>query len=75
MNFKEDIKKALDSFKSPLWFLTSPSISEGINYIYTENERVKNLLRDKLEVKFTGNAGTTNKLILRKEIKKIIYNY
>lgn len=74
-NYKDDIKKALESFKSPLWFLTSPSISEGKNYIYTESEKVKKLLTEKLDTKFMGDIGTTDKLYLRKEIKRTIYNY
>jgi len=74
-NYKEDIKKALESFKTPLWFLTSPSISEGKNYIYCENERVKDMLRQKLNIVFKNNIGTTKNLILRKEIKRVIYNY
>lgn len=74
-DFKSDIKKALESYKKPLWFLTSPSISEGKNYIYCESEKVKKLLKEKLDVKFKKDIGTTKKLILRKEIKRIIYNY
>ncbi len=49
-------------------FLTSPSISEGINYIITLNEDVKTLLSAKIDATFVGNLGKTDKLWLRKEI-------
>jgi len=73
--YTDDIKEALGSLGSNDWFLTSPSISEGKNYIYTVSKRVKDLLTKKIKATFRGDVGTTNKLLLRKEIKKIIYNY
>ncbi|MBN1168762.1 DHH family phosphoesterase [Candidatus Woesebacteria bacterium] len=72
---KDDIEEALISFGSENWFLTPPSISEGKNYIYTKSKKVQKLLMNKLPVTFTGDLGITKKLFLRKEIKKIIYNY
>lgn len=74
-DYQSDIKNAMESYKEPLWFLTSPSISGGKNYIYCENDKVKKLLKDKLGAKFKKDVGTTKNLILRKEIKKIIYDY
>jgi inorganic pyrophosphatase/exopolyphosphatase len=73
-NHKKDIKVAMESFAKPYWFLTSPSISEGKNYIYCENQTVQKMLAEKLEIKFVNDAATTKKLLLRKEIKKVIYN-
>lgn len=64
----QKIEKALSSFGYENWFLTSPSISEGRNYIFTKSEAVKNILRDNLDIKFDGDLGVTNKLWLRKEI-------
>jgi len=72
MNYKKDIRLALETFSSDHWFLTSPSISEGRNYFYTESNKVKDLLEKSLEVKFRGDIGTNDKLILRKEILKIL---
>ena len=66
----KEIEKALKSFNNPRWFLTSPSISEGKNYIYTKNDNLKRLLAKTIGVKFKGNLGTTKKLRLRKEILK-----
>ena len=70
-----DIKKAMNGFNTTNWFLTSPSIGEGINYIYTEDDNIKELLQEKIEAKFEGNFGKTDKLWLRKEIKKKIYEF
>lgn len=64
----KEIEKALMSFGNDNWFLTSPSISEGINYLFAKNSRVKKLLETTVNAKFDGDIGTTNKLWLRKEI-------
>jgi inorganic pyrophosphatase/exopolyphosphatase len=65
-----EIERALKSFGKPVWFMTSPSISEGINYIYTKNGEIKKLLTKSIGAKFKGNLGTTKTLWLRKEILK-----
>lgn len=70
----EIIKKSLEAKQSPYWFFTSPSISEGKNYLYSENNKIKTLLTNILNVDFVGNIGTTSKLILRKEILKKLQN-
>lgn len=62
------IKSALEGFDNPHWFLTSPSISEGKNYLYADNPQVKKLLTKILNAKFDGDIGMTSKLWLRKEI-------
>jgi len=49
-------------------FLTSPSISEGRNYIITLNDEVKTALTKTINATFTENIGITDKLWLRKEI-------
>ncbi|OGM13179.1 hypothetical protein A3D84_05400 [Candidatus Woesebacteria bacterium RIFCSPHIGHO2_02_FULL_42_20] len=65
-------KKVLTGFGNPKWFLTSPSISEGVNYIYSENDEVKFLLSKHIGAKFEGDIGKTRKLWLRKEILKVL---
>lgn len=70
-----EIKNALTSYNNPKWFLTSPSISEGINYIYTENDSIKKMLTKVIEAEFNGDIGKTKKLWLRKEIMKKMYKY
>lgn len=63
-----DIEKAMNSFGKDEWYLTSPSISDGINYLFAKNAQVKKLLEKNLEAKFEGDIGKTKKLWLRKEI-------
>lgn len=62
------IIKSLKSFGIEDWFFTSPSISEGKNYIYTQSSKVSKLLEDNFDIKFNGDWGESNKLWLRKEI-------
>jgi len=69
---KDTIEIALTSFGKPKWFLTSPSISEGKNYLFTKNPEIKKLLEKIIDAKFDGDIGTTDKLWLRKEILKKI---
>ena len=70
LNNLKDIETALTSFGNPKWFLTSPSISEGKNYLFTKNPEMKKLLEKLIGAKFNGDIGTTDKLWLRKEILK-----
>ncbi len=69
-NHLEKAKEALSSLNNPKWLLSVPSISEGINYIYTENDEVKSVLESIIDIKFDGHVGKTSKLWLRKEILK-----
>lgn len=66
-NLKE-IEKTFLSINNSNWFLTSPSISEGKNYLYTKVPAMKKLLKKTINAKFDGDLGETNKLWLRKEI-------
>lgn len=63
-----EIEEALKSFGSEEWFFTSPSISEGKNYIFTKSQKIKNQLSKIIGVKFDGDIGITKRLWLRKEI-------
>jgi inorganic pyrophosphatase/exopolyphosphatase len=67
-----EIKEALTR-DGHLWFHTSPSISEGRNYLYTTDESVKKLLTRAIGAKFNGDIGHTTRLYLRKEILKALY--
>lgn len=69
-NNKGIAKEVLESFGHIDWMLSVPSISEGINYIYTESEKIKVLLNQTISVEFKDNIGITNKLWLRKEIRE-----
>lgn len=69
-NYLTVTRKTLARFGNEKWLLTSPSIGEGRNYIYTENETVKKWLRKILTLEFKGNVGITDRPWLRKEIWK-----
>jgi len=66
-HFKE-IQETLESYGKEKWFMTSPSISEGKNYLFTKNLEIKSLLEKKIGAKFNGDIGITDRLWLRKEI-------
>lgn len=53
---------------TPNWILTSPSISEGINHLYTTNVKMKDWFTQAISANWDGDFGTTDRLYLRKEI-------
>lgn len=72
LKYLDEIEEALLSFGRPNWFLTAPSISEGKNYLFTKNPKMKEILGKTIKAKFKGDIGTTEKLWLRKEIMHLI---
>lgn len=68
--YTKETKSALETFGNPNWFLSLPSISEKKNYIYTESQKIKELLSKIITITFDGNVGVTDKLWLRKEIRQ-----
>ncbi len=54
------------------WFITSPSISEGKNYLYVPTEKLRVLLRETIQANFDGEIGSTQKLWMRKEILRAL---
>ncbi len=50
------------------WLMTIPSISEGKNYLFTQNSEIKSLLTKHINAQFEKDLGTTSRLYLRKEI-------
>ena len=69
----DEIQGTLKSFGTEYWFLTSPSISEGRNYLFTKDEAVKDWLKSVMAIDFFGtDIGVTDRLWLRKEILKKI---
>lgn len=73
--YLKEIEQAMGSFGRPDWFFTSPSISEGKNYLYTKDEEIKDKLAKLIGATFKGNLGATKKLWLRKEILKKLRLY
>lgn len=68
----ETILTRLQSAPTPYAFFTSPSLSEGINYLVCHNDEMRSVLKTCIDADFEGNNGTTTKLWLRKEIIKAI---
>ncbi len=64
----ELIIKILNDRKIANTFLTSPSISQGFNYLVATNDDLKKKLAKSIDATFDGNIGKTKKLWLRKEI-------
>ena len=73
-NYKDDIRKNLTQYNNPYWMMNIPSISEKRNYIFSENEEVQKILNQALGWEFKENLCVTEKLTLRKEILKSLYN-
>lgn len=71
-NHKADIEFVMNSIESEAWLMSIPSISEGKNYLYTKSAEVQILLQKALGVSFLDNIATTDRLLLRKEIRKIL---
>jgi inorganic pyrophosphatase/exopolyphosphatase len=68
---KNHLHKVYSFFKDhEYWFLTIPSISEGLNYFISDNKKVKELLSNKIQVEFKGDIGISKLIWLRKEIKR-----
>lgn len=73
-DYKPLIKEVLNEFDHNQWFFNSPCISKGRNYIYSENEEVKKMLENLLDIKFKDGVAETKDLTLRKEIVKELQN-
>ena len=68
-----EIEATLSGLNASCWFFTSPSISEGKNYIFTRDQSIKDMLGRVIPIEFgSKDIGVTQKLWLRKEILKKI---
>jgi inorganic pyrophosphatase/exopolyphosphatase len=75
MGHLDEIKEVLAGFGHEHWILTLPSIGEKKNYLYTENSEMQEVFSKIIGAKFENNIGTTDKLWLRKEIRKKLHEY
>jgi len=71
-NNYDTIIKVLNESKVANIFLTSPSISQGFNYLVATNDSLKDKLQSCVDVDWNGNIGKTKKLWLRKEIMRLL---
>ncbi len=69
---EKDLMKLSNGYEN--YFLTSPSIGEGINYIFCADQSLREILNQTIGAKFEGNIGKTQKLLLRKEIIRDLKN-
>lgn len=65
---REVLERTLKSRGYQQWFLSAPSVSEGINYLFTTDASTQAFLAEKLNVTFDGAIATTARLMMRKEI-------
>lgn len=65
-----EAKKTLQEFNESHWILSLSSLSEKKNYFFTEDKETQKIFSEIIEVVWKGNIGTTEKLWLRKEIRK-----
>lgn len=56
--------------KSSEWFVNIVSIKDGCSYFLSSNDRLNDWAEDMLDVRFTNNLATADRLWLRKEIIK-----
>ena len=75
MDHMPEIRATLEGFKEQHWLLSLPSISEKRNYLYTEDAETQQIFSDIIGASWNGNVGTTEKLWLRKEIRKKLWEY
>ena len=68
----DTIIKVLNERKVANTFLTSPSISQGFNYLVAVNGSLKDKLKSAIEADWNGNVGKTKKPWLRKEIMPLL---
>ncbi len=71
---KEVIDTIMEEYDPTPWIVNILNISKGFNYIYTENTVAIKLMEDKLGLFFKDSIAITDKLLLRKNITKILQN-
>lgn len=67
-----EIQEVMQEYQNIPWILNIPNISQGFNYIYSTSEPAQMIMKEKLGIEFTNNIAKTKKLIMRKEIVKIL---
>lgn len=66
---QQDLLACMNSVaRNGRWFINIVSISEGVNYIFTPDEKTKKLLQENLSLQFRDNVAKTGTLLMRKQI-------
>lgn len=71
-DFMKTLKRCMDGHDH--WLLTIPSISEGVNYLTSNSNEVRNKLKNKMGASWNGKNGKFDNIYLRKEIIHTIFN-
>jgi inorganic pyrophosphatase/exopolyphosphatase len=67
-----DIDAFMEEHAPLPWFVNIPNIGKGFNYLYSKNPDAKRIVAEKLKVTFDGDIAKTERLMLRKEVMKIL---
>jgi inorganic pyrophosphatase/exopolyphosphatase len=67
-----EIDEVMQEYAPRPWILNIPNISNGFNYIYSTNDEGKRIIEEKLNIKFEYDMAKTDRLMMRKEIMKIL---
>jgi len=67
-----EVNEVMQEYALHPWILNMPSISNGFNYIYSNNEEGKRIIEEKLNIRFEGDIARTDRLMMRKEIIKAL---
>lgn len=68
----EILRKLKDRSGLSLIFLNVPDTENGVNYYIVENKKIKEILSKKIEIEFINERVGKGKLLLRKQIEKIL---
>lgn len=68
--FMDTLKSVMSKYAH--WLMIMPSISEGKDYLITNDPSLKNSLTKNFEAIWSQNIGTTPKIYLRKEFRKTL---
>lgn len=67
-----EIDEAMREYSPRPWIVNIPNISKGYNYIYSSNTQGQRIVEEKLHVRFTNNFARTERLMMRKEVMKVL---
>ncbi|MEK7462110.1 MAG: hypothetical protein AAB618_00860 [Patescibacteria group bacterium] len=68
----DELGNIMDAYEPTTWIVNIISVSEGVNYIYTTHPQAKEIIERALGVSFTRDVATTDSLLMRKYIIKVL---
>jgi inorganic pyrophosphatase/exopolyphosphatase len=67
-----ELDSVMSEFEPVPWVVNILNISKGFNLIYSKSERGKEIVEQKLKLKFEENVLKTNDLLMRKYLMKVL---